>query len=89
METLQLRLDEDSTNNGFFEAVFFLEDPVFWEVCHLGWFLKKKRKIRTHLDLLSIPRLWGENVKTFRCSLTEEVAFSRCDIQPFYGVSYK
>ena len=31
METLQLRLDEDSTN-GFFEAVFFLEDPVFWEV---------------------------------------------------------
>ena len=34
METLQLRLDEDSTN-GFFEAVFFLEDPVFWEVCHL------------------------------------------------------
>ena len=35
METLQLRLDEDSTN-GFFEAVFFLEDPVFWEVCHLG-----------------------------------------------------
>ena len=37
METLQLRLDEDSTN-GFFEAVFFLEDPVFWEVCHLGLF---------------------------------------------------
>ena len=25
-----------------------------------------KEKIRTHLDLLSIPRLWGENVKTFR-----------------------
>ena len=22
-----------------------------------------KRKIRTHLDLLSIPRLWGKNVK--------------------------
>ena len=37
METLQLRLDEDSTN-GFFEVVFFLEDPVFWEVCHLGLF---------------------------------------------------
>ena len=37
METLQLRLDEDSTN-GFFEAVFFLENPVFWEVCHLGLF---------------------------------------------------
>ena len=37
METLQLRLDEDSTN-GFFEAVLFLEDPVFWEVCHLGLF---------------------------------------------------
>ena len=37
METLQLRLDEDSTN-GFFEAVFFPEDPVFWEVCHLGLF---------------------------------------------------
>ena len=25
-----------------------------------------KEKIRTHLDLLSIPRLWGKNVKTFR-----------------------
>ena len=24
------------------------------------------RKIRTHLDLLSIPRLWRKNVKTFR-----------------------
>ena len=24
------------------------------------------KKIRTHLDLLSIPRLWGKNVKTFR-----------------------
>ena len=34
MEILQLRLDEDSTND-FFEAVFFLEDLVFWEVCHL------------------------------------------------------
>ena len=27
---------------------------------------KRKRKIRTHLDLLSIPRLGGKNVKTFR-----------------------
>ena len=26
------------------------------------------RKIRTHLDLLSIPRLWGKNVKTFVAS---------------------
>ena len=38
MEILQLRLlDEDSTN-GFFEAVFFSEDLVFWEVCHVGLF---------------------------------------------------
>ena len=25
-----------------------------------------ERKVRTHLDLLSIPQLGGENVKTFR-----------------------
>ena len=30
MEIVQLRLDEDSPN-GFFEAVFFLEDLFFWK----------------------------------------------------------
>ena len=37
MEILQLRLlDEDSTN-GFFEAVFFLEDLVF--LGSISWFV--------------------------------------------------
>ena len=32
-----------------------------------SWAFKQVlRKIRAHLDLLSIPRLWGKNVKTFR-----------------------
>ena len=34
--------------------IFFFKNLLFTE------------KIRTHLDLLSIPRLWGKNVKTFR-----------------------
>ena len=34
-----------------------------------------ERKIRTYLDLLSIPRLWGENVKTFRFDATGTASY--------------
>ena len=45
-----------------------LESIVFFRVNGLQYRLETHvlRKIRVHLDLLSIPRLWGKNVKTFR-----------------------
>ena len=32
--------------------------------CHARVFYEKKKKKRTDLDLLSIPRLWGEKTNT-------------------------
>ena len=66
METLQLRLDEDSTN-GFFEAVFFLEDPVFWEVCHLDLFEVKHTYV-----------IHGSTGYSFVCSRSKRV--DRCAV---------
>ena len=73
METLQLRLDEDSTN-GFFEAVFFLEDPVFWEVCHLGLFEVKHTYV-----------IHGSTGYSFVCSRSKRV--DRCAVFWAWGVS--
>ena len=44
---------------------FYISPQVY--VCVYVWSSHiTKVRIRTHLDLLSIPRLWGKNDKTFR-----------------------
>ena len=58
---------EDSTN-GFFEAVFFLEDPVFWEVCHLGLFEVNKHTYVIH-GSTGYPFVCSRSKRVDRCAV--------------------
>ena len=46
-------------------------------------YLLFKEKIRAHLDLLSIPRLWGKIVKTFRWDQRLQIQTSSWHLNTF------
>ena len=61
-----MRSDLNTIKSHDSTLLYLLRGMVHYEESCVVWFILMFKKIRTRLDLLSIPQSGGGNVKTFR-----------------------